>query len=259
MDSKAEMSVALTTRSVNDVLRIEFGPAMRRLRMGSMSEARFKDLVLDAADVRRSGAFWAAATGLALTLQDGGDGILRDGIAEHVIWVNAVPEPRSVKQRVHLDLFTGSVAALEALGATVEEAYAGWTVMRDPEGGELCAFPRDPVPAYRVYELVVDAADPETIAGWWADRFGIAARHDPSDPWWWLEPEAGTGLPWPLVFNPVPEPKRVKNRIHWDVWGSRERLVAAGARLLRARDEEIGWDVLADPEGNEFCVFTPRG
>ena len=34
-------------------------------------------------------------------------------------------------------------------------------------------------------------------------------------------------------------------------------LVAAGATLLRRRDDEIGWDILADPEGNEFCVFTP--
>jgi hypothetical protein len=43
--------------------------------------------------------------------------------------------------------------------------------------------------------------------------------------------------------------------VHWDVWGSTEELVAAGARVLRPRDDEIGWDVLADPEGNEFCVL----
>jgi hypothetical protein len=44
--------------------------------------------------------------------------------------------------------------------------------------------------------------------------------------------------------------------MHWDVWGETETFLAAGARLLRGRDDEIGWDVLADPEGNEFCVFT---
>ena len=44
--------------------------------------------------------------------------------------------------------------------------------------------------------------------------------------------------------------------MHWDVWGDTETFLAAGARLLRGRDDEIGWDVLADPEGNEFCVFT---
>jgi hypothetical protein len=58
-----------------------------------------------------------------------------------------------------------------------------------------------------------------------------------------------------MVFGAVPEPKTMKNRIHWDVWGDTETLLGAGATLLRARDTEIGWDVLADPEGNEFCVF----
>jgi hypothetical protein len=61
-----------------------------------------------------------------------------------------------------------------------------------------------------------------------------------------------------MDFAPVPEPKTVKNRIHWDVWADDvQPLLDAGATLLRARDDEIGWDVLADPEGNEFCVFRP--
>jgi hypothetical protein len=59
-----------------------------------------------------------------------------------------------------------------------------------------------------------------------------------------------------IVFGPVPEPKTVKNRIHWDVYGDTAELLAAGATLLRRKDTEIRWDVLADPEGNEFCVFT---
>ena len=69
--------------------------------------------------------------------------------------------------------------------------------------------------------------------------------------------EGAAGFPWRFwVFAGVPEPKTVKNRIHWDVWGDTPTLLAAGATLLRARDDEIGWDVLADPEGNEFCVFV---
>ena len=54
----------------------------------------------------------------------------------------------------------------------------------------------------------------------------------------------------------MPEPKTVKNRIHWDV-DDRRRPAAHdhGARVLRAPDDEIGWTVLADPEGNEFCAF----
>ena len=55
----------------------------------------------------------------------------------------------------------------------------------------------------------------------------------------------------------MPEPKTEKNRIHVDLATSDVRaLVAAGASVIRPRDEEIDWDVLADPEGNEFCAFT---
>jgi hypothetical protein len=60
-----------------------------------------------------------------------------------------------------------------------------------------------------------------------------------------------------LVFVPVPEAKTVKNRIHIDVTTADVRLlVDAGARLLRAQDDEIRWNVLADPDGNEFCAFV---
>jgi hypothetical protein len=56
----------------------------------------------------------------------------------------------------------------------------------------------------------------------------------------------------------VPEPKTVKNRIHWDVVGPVAGLVSAGATVRRAPDDEISWTVLADPDGNEFCAFEPR-
>jgi hypothetical protein len=57
----------------------------------------------------------------------------------------------------------------------------------------------------------------------------------------------------------VPEPKTVKNRVHWDVnVESVDALVAAGATILRPRDDEIRWSIMADPEGNEFCAFEPQ-
>jgi hypothetical protein len=60
-----------------------------------------------------------------------------------------------------------------------------------------------------------------------------------------------------MDFVPVPEPKMVKNRIHWDVTvPAVAPLVEAGAVVLREPDDDIGWHVLADPEGNEFCAFT---
>ena len=72
----------------------------------------------------------------------------------------------------------------------------------------------------------------------------------------WLEGVLGPEVE--LVFGAVPEPKTVKNRVHWDVRGDVDELLAAGARLLRRPDADIHWHILADPEGNEFCVFAPR-
>ena len=132
-----------------------------------------------------------------------------------------------------------------------------WAVLEDPEGGEFCGFVRDPVPEYRLMELIVDSADPEAKARWWAGVVGGDYRHDPGKPYHWLEKVPGTPFRY-LVFVPVPEPKTVKNRIHWDLTAEAlEPVLDRGATLLRRRDDEIGWHVCADPEGNEFCVFLP--
>lgn len=74
----------------------------------------------------------------------------------------------------------------------------------------------------------------------------------------WLD--GVVGFPYDYwVFSPVPEPKTVKNRMHGDVTlldACVESLVADGATVVRPRDDEIGWTVMADPEGNEFCAFA---
>ena len=138
----------------------------------------------------------------------------------HTLWLNQVPEPRTVKQRVHLDVHVAAVSDLLDLGATVLDDTQRWTVLADPEGGELCAFVRDPsdLPDYRLYEFGVDSADPARIATWWADRFGVEVHHDHDQEFSWLE--GPPGPPFGMVFSRVPEPKTVKNRLHWDVPGS---------------------------------------
>lgn len=224
--------------------------------MSGDGTSAFKDLVIDATDGSRMAPFWAAAIGLTAGPNGtAGDAVLRGSRPEHTIWINQVPEPRTVKQRAHLDLHVGHVEELIKLGASVDVEREHWTSMFDPEGGEFCAFIRDPerLTDYRLYELNVDAADAGSICSWWGQRFDLEPRHDPDKPWWWLE---GGALPWPMVFAPVPEPKTVKNRIHWDVWGNTADFVDAGAAVQRSRDDEINWDVLTDPEGNEFCVFS---
>lgn len=211
---------------------------------------------MDAADSLRLGAFWAEVLGM--TLVDHGDGDAQlDGVRdEQRIWINRVPEPKRVKHRVHLDV-TGDVTELRKLGASVLRAQDDeihWSVMADVEGGEFCAFPRDEP---RILALVVDSADAEAQARWWAEVYGCEVnRH--REGWW--SAVGAPGAPYDdMLFIEVPEPKTVKNRIHWDVESADlDALLSRGARLVRGHDDEISWSVLADPEGNEFCVFPPK-
>ncbi len=219
--------------------------------------AAYKDLCIDAVDAGRLAGFWAVALDLDVEALDDGDVRLSGPTPQHTVWVNAVPEPVTVKQRVHLDL-RREVAELVGLGAEVVDAESfRWAVLRDPEGGELCTFtPRERKPL-GYYELVVDTdRDPREIAGWWGRVLGCEPQLDDEDGFSWIEGIPGCPFE-SIVFVPVPEPKTVKNRIHVDVTTpDTAELVAAGAVLLREPDEDVQWHVMADPDGNEFCAFV---
>ncbi len=224
---------------------------------GLVALAVFKDLCLDAVDPARLARFWASVLGRPV--EEAGEGARLPGDSpQHTIWVNAVPEPKSVKNRVHLDVYAAALSDLEQLGARVVDTTSGkgrWTVMADPEGGEFCAFLRDPLPEERLHGLVVDSADPAAQAEWWGHVYGAEVVHHAAG---WSTVQAIAGMPIATMdFVPVPEAKTVKNRVHWDVMVTElGPLVDAGATVVRPRGEDRQWDVLADPEGNEFCAFT---
>jgi hypothetical protein len=115
----------------------------------------------------------------------------------------------------------------------------------------------------RFKDLCLDADDHQMLADWWCTALGYVRKDVvegyPERPVDWAVPivdPAGAG---PLIWVvPVPEAKVVKNRMHIDVFGDVDELVALGAKLVRAKDDEISWSVMEDPERNEFCVFAPR-
>ncbi len=226
------------------------------------ARARWKELCMDTAGDDTLGRFWADVLGLDFEPDEDVVGGVVGDVEGKGIAMCKVPEAKTLKQRVHIDVHAGSIREIVDRGASVvlpaEESGFPWTVLRDPEGGEFCAFLRDEVPDYRFFQLVVDAANAEEIARWWADVFDTEATSHSTPEWWGL-----TNVPdMPferLTFGEVPEPKAVKNRIHWDVFADVADMEAAGATVLRERDDQIGWTVMADPEGNEFCVFEARG
>ncbi len=106
-------------------------------------------------------------------------------------------------------------------------------------------------------EVVFDCADPAGLARFWGAVFGTEAvvrSHD----WAYIESESTRTR---IAFQKVPEGKVVKNRLHLDVEvddlaAETARVVGLGARTLAAvmTDEQGSFQVLADPEGNEFCL-----
>ena len=110
----------------------------------------------------------------------------------------------------------------------------------------------------RFTDICIDAADIDALAQWWADVLGWP-KEPTDDGDVALRAPAGAGPDW--LFLVVPEGKTVKNRIHFDLvpddqQAEVERLVAMGARHVDVGQGEETWVVLADPEGNEFCVLA---
>jgi hypothetical protein len=214
---------------------------------------------MDASRPAEVARFWADALDLDASEMDDGDWVLRGVRPERTVWINAVAEAKTVKNRVHLDLVRRSTGPLVALGGhELREVMDGgetWMVVDDPDGAELCVF--DSAQG-EPSALVLDCVDAVKQAGWWADVLHAEIVPAPDGTPRWL---AGvSGLPFEVwKFVPVPEPKTVKNRVHWDVvCPDIDALVARGATVQRAPDDQISWHVLADPEGNEFCASAPE-
>jgi len=126
------------------------------------------------------------------------------------------------------------------------------------------------------YTVVVDCRNVRAQARWWAEAMGWQVVHDSAEEVvlvpGWLQEDTWQEIPWEqrapgLVFVPVPEGKTVKNRLHLDLAPHTSqdrdaeiaRLVDLGATLVDVgQPGEATWTVLADPEGNEFCVLSSR-
>ncbi len=244
---------------------------------------RLVHLVIDANDPAGLARFWSGALGWETGAGDDEGEVdvwpagydYPDPVALALVFV-PVPEPKKVKNRVHLDLATRSpghqaelVRRLRELGAVPADVGQGdvpWVVLADPEGNELCVL--EPRPVYLdtgpVAAVVVDSADPAAAAGFWRRAAGWVPGGEWRDGFAALRSPQGVG-PY-LEFLRVPEPKTVKDRIHLDVapFAGQDRpaevaaLRAAGASLADVGQSEVPWTVLADPQGNEFCVLSPR-
>jgi hypothetical protein len=120
--------------------------------------------------------------------------------------------------------------------------------------------------ACRFTELVIDCHDPERLGRFWSELLGYEVSDRTDDPDEFsvqLQGPAGAGPT--ILLVRTPDVKSVKNRLHIDVNPTDrtqeeevERILALGATRADVGQGEQSWVVLADPEGNEFCVLRSR-
>ncbi|MER7165808.1 VOC family protein [Micromonospora sp. NPDC000207] len=241
---------------------------------------RLVQINMKARDDSALGGFWAAALGWGISSEAPGvtnlepEGFAYPDPAAVCIDVVVSTEPKAGKNRVHVDLATTSAAhrteletRLRDLGATpadVGQGDVGWTVMADPEGNEFCVL--DPRPLYQdtgpIAAVVVDCVDPRAMARFWGAATDWTV-HEVTDHDAVLRSAKGVG-PY-LRFVRSPEAKTGWNRVHLDVRPypgddpetETARLVTLGATVVDLGAAVVPWTVLADPEGNEFCLLTP--
>jgi hypothetical protein len=243
---------------------------------------RLVHLVIDAGEPGPLARFWAAALGWEVKPDQPGEFVVwprgyryPDPVALPLAIV-PVPEAKAGKNRVHLDLATESAAHQEAevdrllgLGAVPADIGQGdvpWVVLADPEGNEFCVL--DPRPVYQgtgpVAAVVADCRDPAAVAGFWRLATGWVPGNS-VDAGVSLRSPAGVG-PY-LELLPSADTKTGKNRVHLDVAPAKGEDYAAAVAALRSAGAvpvdvgqgiQASWAVLADPEGSEFCVLSPR-
>jgi predicted enzyme related to lactoylglutathione lyase len=115
--------------------------------------------------------------------------------------------------------------------------------------------------ASKFTELTMDCSDPHRVAAFWSEVLGYRVTDEEHELVAIGDPEGDSVA---LVFAKVPEPKTVKNRVidlnplDRDQSEEVERILALGARHADVGQGKQRWVVLADPEGNEFCVLRSR-
>ena len=234
-------------------------------------------LCFDANDPMRLAHFWAIALGWDIDDEGSGEiGLIPTDETLFRFLFLPVSEPKTEKNRIHLDLVSESPAhQAEMVGRLLSQGAqradvgqpddTDHVVLADPGGNEFCVVLRgDFLATTGLLGAVVFEPAHHATGYFWSEASGWPIVYDQDGDTAIRAPD-GRG-PFVTFGPPVTATKTVKNRLHLDIAppadGDQqeevERLVAIGARRLDIGQGEVPWVVLADPDGNEFCVLIPR-
>jgi predicted enzyme related to lactoylglutathione lyase len=233
-------------------------------------------LSFDANDPIRLAGFWAGVLGREIS-DDPHDGITLLPTDDTGFRVRFLPTQRQKDgpNRTHLDLTSTS---LEDQQQTVERSIElggqhidigqrpeeGHVVLADPEGNEFCVIqPGNTFLADCGFIGAINCDGSQSVGYFWSEALGWPLVWDQDQETAIQSPRGGTKIAW---GGPPVAPKTGKNRLHLDVAppadGDQQveigRLVSLGATRIDVGQADVSWVVMADPDENEFCVWSPR-
>jgi len=233
-------------------------------------------LGFDAIDPQRLARFWAGLLGREM-VDDPPDGfaLLPKDDTEFRLEFFPTQAERVGENQMHFDLTSTS---LEDQRATVAKALelggrhldigqgadALHVVMADPEGNEFCVIePGNNFLADTGFIGAVSCDGTQEVGYFWSRALDWPLVWDQDQETAIQSPHGGSKVSW---GGPPVAPKTGKNRLHFDLappagedqQAEVERLISLGAKRIDIGQGDVDWVVMADPDGNEFCVLTPR-
>jgi len=238
--------------------------------------AQLVALSVDAHDAEGLARFWAGVLGWE-TADDPQDVTTLVPADDTGFRIRFLPtsEPKSGQNQMHVDLTSASpedqqktVARALELGArhidVGQRPEEGHMVLADPEGNEFCVIePGNGFLADCGFVGAVASDGSQAVGYFWSEALAWPLVWDQDEETAIRSPHGGPKITW---GGPPVAPKKGKNRLHFDLapvsggdlQAEVDRLVSLGATPIDIGQGEVPWVVLADPDGNEFCVLPPR-